>query len=148
MTLELAIAIIALVVAAIAYAQAASTARQLRGVPDEQHIAGFLKRVDNEIGAISDVLADIESRLISVESRLPYAITRTGVVEFDAFGDVGGRLSRAIALLNERSDGIVITLLVGRNETRFFTKQLRGGEGVELLSPEERQAVDQAVQGP
>ena len=42
----------------------------------------------------------------------------------------------------------MITLLVGRNETRFFTKQLRGGEGVELLSLEERQAVDQAVQGP
>lgn len=148
MTTELAIGIIALIIAALAYAQTTATTRRLRGVPDEEHIAAFLKRVDNEIGAVSDLLADFEPRLISVESRLPYAITRTGVVEFDAFGDVGGRLSRAIALLNERSDGIVITLLVGRNETRFFTKQLRGGEGVELLSPEERQAVDQAVQGP
>lgn len=148
MTTELAIGIIALIIAALAYAQTTATTRRLRGVPDEEHIAAFLKRVDNEIGAVSDLLADFEPRLISVESRLPYAITRTGVVEFDAFGDVGGRLSRAIALLNERSDGIVITLLVGRNETRFFTKQLRGGEGVELLSLEERQAVDQAVQGP
>lgn len=147
MTTELAIGIIALVIAALAYAQTVATARRLRGVPDKEHVATFLKRIDNEIGAISDVLADVEPRLASIESRLSYAITRTGVVEFDAFGDVGGQLSRAIALLNERSDGIVITLLVGRNETRFFTKQLRGGEGVEILSPEERQAVDQAVQG-
>lgn len=75
MTTELAIGIIALIIAALAYAQTTATTRRLRGVPDEEHIAAFLKRVDNEIGAVSDLLADFEPRLISVESRLPYAIT-------------------------------------------------------------------------
>jgi len=54
-------------------------------------------------------------------------------------------LSRSIALLDARGNGVVISLLVGRTETLFFTKQVRGMEGVEELSPEEKEAIAEAV---
>jgi uncharacterized protein DUF4446 len=147
MTIELAIAIGALAVAGVAFVQSLIATRRLDGVPDDEGITTFLKRVDNEIGSVAARLNDIEPRLTSVETRLPLAIARTGVIEFNAYGDIGGNLSRVVALLDERSTGIVITLLVGRTETRFFTKQVRNGRGAEALSDEEQQAVAAAAAG-
>ena len=66
---------------------------------------------------------------------------------YDAFGDIAGNLSRSIALLDATGDGLVISLLVGRSETLFYTKQVRGRRGLEELSPEEAEAVDRAMQG-
>ncbi len=67
------------------------------------------------------------------------------MVSFDAFGDITGNLSRAIALLDRVGDGMVLTVLVGRGETLFFAKQVRGGRGAEKLSPEEHAAIDRAL---
>ena len=145
MTIELAIAVAALLVAAVAFVQSLFAIRRLDGVPDDEGITTFLRRVDNEIGSATARINDIEPRLVSVERRLPLAIARTGVVEFNAYGDIGGNLSRVVALLDENATGLVITLLVGRTETRFFTKQVRNGKGAEALSDEENQAVATAI---
>jgi hypothetical protein len=68
-------------------------------------------------------------------------------VVYDAFDDIAGNLSRSIALLNERGDGVVISMLVGRAEARFFTKVVQHGTGREVLSPEEEAAIRQAMAG-
>jgi hypothetical protein len=54
-------------------------------------------------------------------------------------------MSRSIAMVNDRGDGIVVTILVSREETLFFTKEVRLGRGSEQLSPEEQAAVDRAM---
>ncbi|NOX22576.1 MAG: DUF4446 family protein [Actinobacteria bacterium] len=145
MTIELTIAIVALAVGVAAFVQSVVTTRRIDGVPDDEGITTFLKRVDNEIGSVTSRLNDLEPRLRSVETRLPLAIARTAVIEFNAYGDIGGNLSRVVALLDESATGLVITLLVGRTETRFFTKQVRNGKGTETLSDEESQAIATAI---
>lgn len=50
-----------------------------------------------------------------------------------------------IVLLDSIGDGLVISLLVGRNETHFFTKEVRAGSGTERLSPEEDAAISRAM---
>ena len=65
----------------------------------------------------------------------------------DAFGDIAGNMSRSVALLSIEGDGIVISILVGRLDVRVFTKEVRGFEGVEELSPEEKAAVARAGGG-
>ena len=87
----------------------------------------------------------LEQRLGSVEARLPSALTRIGVVTYDAFGNITGNQSRSIALLSEGADGVVITLLTSREETMFFVKEVRSGAGLEELAPEEQAAVDRAL---
>ena len=54
-------------------------------------------------------------------------------------------LSRSIALLSENGDGVVLSILVSREEILFFTKEIRGGVGSEQLSPEEDSAVSRAM---
>ena len=78
---------------------------------------------------------------------LPSGISFTGVVAYDAFGDIAGNQSRSIALLDRRGNGLVISLLVGRGETRFYTKQVTARRGDEPLSPEEEAAIDRALAG-
>ena len=65
------------------------------------------------------------------------------VVRFDAFDDVSGRQSFTAAILDDNGDGIVITSLHARTESRTLLKGISAGAG-DGLSPEEQQAVDQA----
>ena len=113
--------------------------------PADGNVFALLRHIDNELGHLQQSVGAMEPRLASVEARIPMAISHTGIVTYDAFDNIAGNLSRSIALLNEHGDGLVISLLVGRNETLFFTKQVRGRVGMEELSPEESEAVAKAM---
>lgn len=121
--------------------------RRVDAVPADGGVFEALRLLDTDLGRVEGVVADMLPRFEEVERLFPEAIRYTGVVAFDAYGDVAGDLSRAIALLNGAGNGIVVTLLVGRNDTRWFTKQVRAGRGSERLSPEEELAVRRALSG-
>lgn len=73
------------------------------------------------------------------------ALRRVAVVRFDAFADVRGQLSSAAALLDDEGNGVVITTMHGRDATRSYIKAVRAQSGLVALSPEEADAVEQAM---
>ncbi|MDQ3772543.1 MAG: DUF4446 family protein [Actinomycetota bacterium] len=75
------------------------------------------------------------------------ALQRFAVVRYDAFEDMGGQLSFSAALLDDYGDGIVITSINGRTETRTYAKPVRETKSRHNLSDEERDAIDAAVAG-
>jgi len=75
------------------------------------------------------------------------AIRDVALVRYDALKEMAGQLSFSIALLNAAGDGIVLTSINGRNETRSYAKTVAGGQGVQPLSPEEEQSVRSALGG-
>jgi|YNPNPStandDraft_1061719.scaffolds.fasta_scaffold17786_4 hypothetical protein len=75
------------------------------------------------------------------ESRCLQAI---GLVRYDAFEDVGGKQSFAVAILDAHASGLVLSGLVGRQETRVFAKQIVEGTCSQFLSEEEQQAIEVA----
>ena len=139
------VAVLALLVALGVAFQVASLRRRLAAVPKDGNVIDLMRSIDNDLAKAEAAVNDLEPRLQTVESRLPRAISFTGVVIYDAFGDIGGKLSRSIALLDSIGDGFVISLLVGRSETHFFTKEVRAGSGTERLSPEEDAAISRAM---
>jgi hypothetical protein len=70
------------------------------------------------------------------------------VVRFDAFDDMGGRLSFSAAILDARGDGMVITGINGRQDTRVYSKPVRNGTSPHNLSDEEEVAIREALSGP
>ena len=128
-------------------AQLARVRTKVAVIPEDADVLALLRRVDNDVAQLEHSVKGLEPRLAAVERQLPHAISYTGVVSYDAFGDITGNLSRSIAMLDRNGDGLVISLLVGRSETRFFTKQVRSRAGAEPLSPEEESAVAQALVG-
>jgi hypothetical protein len=75
------------------------------------------------------------------------AIARIGMVRYDAFDDVAGAQSFSAALLDRRGDGIVISAINGRQESRCYGKEIRGGASEHTLSDEEREAIKAAIEG-
>ena len=73
------------------------------------------------------------------------ALRRVALVRYDAFDDLGGRLSFSLALLDEHGNGITLTSITSPSDTRLYAKSLTGGVGEHTLSPEEEQAVRAAL---
>ena len=73
------------------------------------------------------------------------SVRHVGVVRFDAFEDMGGRLSFSAALLDGNGDGVVITSINGRQDTRCYAKQVENWTSIHNLSDEERQAIREAL---
>ncbi|MCL1595083.1 MAG: DUF4446 family protein [Actinomycetia bacterium] len=119
--------------------------RRVDAVPEDGNVIGMLQTLDARTNAIQAMLDQMQGRVESIEGRLPFAISHVGVVAYNAYGNITGNRSRSIALMNQLGDGLVISLLSSREETMFYTKEVRKGVGVEELSPEEMAAVDRAM---
>jgi hypothetical protein len=75
------------------------------------------------------------------------ALQNFHMVRYDAFDDMGGRLSFSAALLDDHGDGVVITSINGRTETRTYAKPVNRMTSDHNLSEEEREAIAGAVAG-
>ncbi len=87
-------------------------------------------------------LARIESR---VEADTARALRNVALVRYDAFDDMAGRMSFSLALLDDRGDGVTLTAIAGRSDTRVYAKGVHAGAGEHELSPEEVRAVGAAL---
>jgi Protein of unknown function (DUF4446) len=77
----------------------------------------------------------------------PRALRDVAVVRYDALNEMSGQLSFSMALLNALGDGIVLSSINGRRETRTYAKVVLAGKGAHDLSPEEEQAIKAARLG-
>jgi Tfp pilus assembly protein PilN len=73
------------------------------------------------------------------------ALRHVALVRYDAFTELSGRTSFSLALLDDGGDGVTISAITGRSDTRVYAKAVAAGEGEHELSPEERQAVAAAM---
>jgi hypothetical protein len=76
------------------------------------------------------------------------AVRHMGLVRYDAFEDVGGRLSFSCALLDDQASGVVMTSINGRHDTRVYAKPILEGQSSYDLSVEEEEAIRRAIAGP
>jgi hypothetical protein len=77
----------------------------------------------------------------------PRALRDMAIVRYDALQEMGGQLSFSLALLNAHGDGIVLTSINGRAESRTYAKAVVAGKAAQQLSPEEEEAVRAARLG-
>ena len=103
------------------------------------------------IGHIDEVKQVVEeNRRIDAENQrisalLQKALTRVGVVRFRAFDDMGSDLSYAVALLDAENNGVILSSLFGREDSRSYVKPIQAGQSSYTLTEEEQQALHQAM---
>jgi hypothetical protein len=113
---------------------------------DEQ--VTFVDAVRRQAAAMDAVRSDVQllrADLSAARADLSDALRHVAVVRYDAFGDMGGRMSFSAALLDDAGDGLVLTSINGRSETRTYAKGVRGGASDHSMSPEEQQAIAYAT---
>lgn len=76
------------------------------------------------------------------------ALRHLSVVRYDAFGDMGGHLSWSAALLDDNGNGVVLTSIHGRSESRTYAKNVAEWSSDQTLSPEEEEAINAARVAP
>jgi Protein of unknown function (DUF4446) len=148
------LAVLALAVAIAACIGLFLVFRRLQRYHRNQYvIMGSRGNVDivEHVAAIDDKLANVRVALEDLtlvardhDVRIDGSLSRIGVVRFDAYQDLGGRQSSAVAFLNSLGNGVVITTVVSRDFARMYVKLLKDGTADIPLAPEEMEAVEQA----
>ncbi|MGQ0606854.1 MAG: DUF4446 family protein [Chloroflexota bacterium] len=90
---------------------------------------------------------EMEAMHAVIDRRSQRSLQHIGLVRFNPFEDTGSDQSFAIALLDDQRDGIVISSLHGRANTRIFAKPVADGGSPHNLSDEETEAIRIAVEG-
>jgi hypothetical protein len=132
-----AVAVLALLLAAVAWRRLRVLDHQVRrlvaaGVPSTPE---------------GDRLTAVEEETARLGAEVSQALRHVAVVRYDAFGDMGGRLSFSAAVLDDTGDGLVISSIHARGESRTYAKGIVDGGSEVVLTPEERQAIDAARTG-
>ncbi|MCU6761608.1 Uncharacterised protein [uncultured Roseburia sp.] len=70
---------------------------------------------------------------------------KVGLVKYDAFNEMGGKLSFSLALLDRKNDGFIINAMHSREGCYTYIKEIISGNSVILLSDEEKEALEMAL---
>jgi hypothetical protein len=153
------IAIAAGAAALVALVLSASLAIRLRRVRADQrivlgdrqqdlvaHAASLERQFEVLNGFVHEVSARLDQRMGTAEHRLDGAIAYSSLIRYDAYGEMSGRQSTSIALLDANRSGLVLSSIHHRDQARIYAKEVRAGRGELELSPEESEAIQVALQ--
>lgn len=106
----------------------------------EDTIANHLDQIDGLISAN----ASNEKNISQLTDQIQYAFQKVGLVKYDAFQEMGGKLSFSLCLLNEKEDGFIINAMHSREGCYTYIKEIIAGNCVIILSDEEKEALEMA----
>jgi len=86
-------------------------------------------------------LAGLRGEVQALRGEAADALRHLAVVRYDAFGDMGGRLSWSLALLDDGGNGVLLTSIHGRSEARTYAKNVAAWVCDQKTSPEEDEAL-------
>lgn len=132
-------------VGAVVFRGVGNRSRTSAAIPLDRRVGAKLDAQAKEIKRLETAVRQLAVSQRTLEDLLQGSIRKVGVVRFDAFEDMGGRLSFSAALLNGRGDGVVITSINGRQESRSYAKPVARGSSTHNLSDEEQQAIQEAL---
>jgi hypothetical protein len=97
-----------------------------------------------DVEALPADVVGLRQEVAALRAEAQGALRHLGLVRYDAFGDVGGRQSWSLALLDDGGNGVVLTAIHGRSEARSYAKSVADWRSELPMSPEEQDAVASA----
>ena len=106
---------------------------------------GVIAAGAEKIKALENAVADLYGKNEIVDKIARAGLQKVGLLRFNAFNDVGGDQSFALALLDYQNNGAVILSLFGREGIRVYAKAIKNGKSEYNLAEEEEKAIEQAM---
>ena len=117
----------------------------------EEDIVAHAAELARQFTALHDYVGEVAERPRPARgdrrARLDGAVAYRALVRYDAYGEMSGRQSTSIALLDAKRSGLVLSSIHHRDQARLYAKQLYEGQAELELSPEEDEAVRLALEG-
>lgn len=79
-----------------------------------------------------------------IKKHLDSCYNKFGLVKYDAFNEMAGKLSFAVALLNNENTGFILNAMHSREGCYTYAKEIIKGESYIPLSDEEKEALERA----
>jgi hypothetical protein len=115
---------------------------------DVSDVGAGLATLRADVSDVAGELATLRTDLTTATSAPvadPTALRHVALVRYDAFADVGGRLSYSVALLDDTRSGLVLTTLAGKSDVRTYARAISAGAADGTLTAEEQQAIEAAA---
>ena len=112
---------------------------------DAQSLEKTFVRKIAQIDRLYEAKEDHEQSINSIIKNFRLIFSKYGVEKYDAFDDVGGKLSFALALLDKENTGLILNAVHSRDNCFLYLKEIVKGESYVMLSQEEVEALRKAV---
>jgi hypothetical protein len=103
----------------------------------------LIKRLD-QVDTLIDANAANEKNIKKLFANMKFTFQKVGLVKYDAFHEMGGKLSFSLALLNETNDGFVMNAVHSREGCYTYIKEIVDGNSIIVLADEEKEALKMA----
>lgn len=107
----------------------------------EEVLMSRMKEIDNLISSCKKN----EDNINIIYKNMKNTFQKVGLVKYDAFQEMGGKLSFSLVLLNEINDGFIVNAMHSREGCYTYIKEVIDGNSIIALSEEEKEALDMAI---
>ena len=112
---------------------------------DAQSLEKVFVRKFAQIDRLYEAKEDHDHDILFLKKNMEKMFNKYGVEKYDAFDDVGGKLSFALALLDKDNTGLILNAVHSRDNCFLYLKEIVKGESYVMLSQEEVEALRKAV---
>lgn len=113
---------------------------------DAKSLEGIVKEKLDEFANLKSGITSVEERVNTLEETMLTTYRKSAIVKYDAFKEMGGKLSFALALLNEKNNGFIINSMHSSREGCFtYIKEIIDGKSFVTLADEEKQVLEEAI---
>ena len=107
----------------------------------DENLKVYMKREKK----VEDLNKEIIQYCESLDKTVDTCIQKIGIVIYNAFKDVGSNLSFTLALLNNNNNGVVLNGIYSRDNSNIYAKPIKDGKSEYILSDEEKEAIEKAI---
>lgn len=111
----------------------------------DETLRGILQGQSQQIQRLERAIRALHATDKKQQTQIEGSVRNVALLRYDAFEDVGGRLSFSCALLDDQGNGVVLTSINGRQETRVYAKPVILGTSSHNLSLEEEESIRRAM---
>ena len=104
----------------------------------------LIKRLD-QVDRLIVANDDNEENIKKLFRNMQYSYQRMGLIKYDAFSEMGGKLSFSLAMLDVKNNGFIINAMHTREGCYTYIKEIVEGNSIIVLSEEEQEALNRAM---
>lgn len=118
----------------------------MKKIGNGKDIEENLKNFMHKVSRVEEQNAEIISFCKNLDEDVSKCIQKVGIVRYSAFKDTGSDLSFAVALLDEKNNGIVFNGIYSREMSNIYAKPIVGGKCKYNMTKEENEALNKAIE--